>query len=86
MRSKTKRAIISTAITSLCLASFAHGGEITSGMAEVNGTKLYYEVQGNGEPLVFIHGGLVASAEWDAQFTTFAEHYRVIRYDVRGKG
>jgi len=86
MRSNTKRATVYTAITLLCIASIAYGGEITSGMAEVNGTKLYYEEQGNGDPLVFIHGGVIASAEWDAQFTAFAEHYRVIHYDVRGHG
>ena len=27
------------------------------GFAPVNGTRLYYEVQGRGQPLVLIHGG-----------------------------
>jgi len=86
MRINTKGATGYAAILLLCIASISHGREITSGMAEVNGTKLYYEVQGNGDPLVFIHGGILASSEWDAQFKTFTEHYRVIRYDVRGCG
>jgi 3-oxoadipate enol-lactonase len=62
------------------------GEEVTSGLAEVNGTKLYYEMSGQGPPLVFIHGGLLSSTEWNEQFNPFAEHYQTIRYDVRGFG
>lgn len=58
----------------------------TSGFAEVNGTRLYYEVAGEGYPLVLMHGGIMDSAMWDDQFETFAQHYRVIRYDLRGFG
>ncbi len=28
-----------------------------SGYSEVNGLKMYYEIQGQGRPLVLIHGG-----------------------------
>ena len=31
---------------------------VKTGYAPVNGLKLYYEVHGNGEPLVLLHGGL----------------------------
>lgn len=58
--------------------------EVTSGLAGVNDTKLYYEVTGQGHPLVLIHGGLMDSRMWDRQFSLFAEHYQVIRYDLRG--
>ncbi len=47
---------------------------------------LYYEVAGEGQPLVLIHGGLVNSGLWDDQFEVFAEQYRTVRYDVRGFG
>ncbi len=57
-----------------------------TGFAEVNGTKLYYEVLGEEHPLVLIHGGYMDRRMWDDQFAVFAEHYRVIRYDVRGFG
>jgi len=57
-----------------------------SGIAEVNGTRLYYEVAGSGHPLVLLHGGAVDSRAWDDQFPEFARHYRVIRYDLRGTG
>src|SRR5689334_13901882 len=59
---------------------------VTQGFAEVNGTQLYYEMAGQGEPLVLIHGRLLHSGQWDEQFLEFAQHYRVIRHDVRGFG
>ncbi len=58
-----------------------------SGIAEVNGTKLYYEMMGKGkQTIVLIHGGLVDSRMWDDQFAEFAKKYRVMRYDMRGFG
>ena len=47
---------------------------------------LYYEIAGEGRPLVLIHGGLVNSGLWDDQFAVFAGQYRTLRYDVRGFG
>src|SRR5512147_367629 len=47
---------------------------------------LYYEIAGEGHPLVLIHGGLVNSGLWDDQFEVFARQYRTLRYDVRGFG
>jgi pimeloyl-ACP methyl ester carboxylesterase len=60
--------------------------EVQTGYAEINGTKLYYEVAGEGQPLVLIHGGLVDNRIWDEQFQVFANYYKVVRYDVRGYG
>lgn len=57
-----------------------------AGFAQVRGTQLYYEMLGEGHPLVLIHGGYMDRRMWDDQFHAFAEHYRVIRYDVRGFG
>ena len=56
------------------------------GTAEVNGTGLYYEVAGSGHPLVLIHGFALDTRMWDYQFEAFAQHYRVVRYDMRGYG
>lgn len=59
---------------------------LVTGMAEVNRTRLYYEMMGEGHPLVLIHGGLLDSRMWDGQFKTYAANYKVIRYDIRGYG
>lgn len=57
-----------------------------SGVAEVNGGKLHYKTAGRGPAVVFLNGGGLDSRMWDGQFDSFAENYRVIRYDYRGSG
>lgn len=57
-----------------------------SGFLEVDGGRIYYEVEGEGQPLLLIHGGLGTLRMWDGQVPAFAERYRVIRYDTRGLG
>src|SRR4051812_29356284 len=56
------------------------------GIAEINGAQIAYEVAGSGHPLTLIHAGLADKRMWEAQFATFAESYRVVRYDIRGYG
>ncbi len=57
-----------------------------SGIASVNGTKIYYEIAGQGHPLVLIHGGAVDNRAFDDQFYVFAQHYKTVRFDLRGAG
>lgn len=57
-----------------------------SGLANVNGAQLYYEVAGIGETFVMIHAGIADSRQWDSAFHYFAQQYRVICYDMRGYG
>lgn len=47
---------------------------------------LYYERQGSGSPLVFVHGGWQDATSWAPQVQEFAEEYNVITYDIRGHG
>src|SRR5919112_4353346 len=56
------------------------------GMAEVNGARIYYEVAGEGEPLVLVHAGIADSRMWEGQVAAFAARYRVVRFDLRGFG
>lgn len=57
-----------------------------SGFVETNGARIYYEVEGSGEPVVLIHAGIANLRMWDAQVPALADAYRVIRYDTRGFG
>jgi pimeloyl-ACP methyl ester carboxylesterase len=54
--------------------------------ADVNGTKLYYEVEGEGPPLVLISGASLDARMWDWQVEEFSQGHQVIRYDPRGIG
>ncbi|GER91840.1 hydrolase [Dictyobacter vulcani] len=64
----------------------ANTENVQTGFADVNNTKLYYEVAGTGHPFILIHGHLLDRRSWDDQFAVFAQQYRVIRYDQRGFG
>lgn len=57
-----------------------------SGLAKVNGTNIYYEVAGQGHPLVLMHSGYSHRKLWDDQFEALAQSYKVVRYDLRGYG
>ncbi len=59
---------------------------IDHGFVELPGGQIYYEKAGEGEPVVFLHGGMLDGRMWDEQFQFFAQHYQAIRYDVRGAG
>jgi pimeloyl-ACP methyl ester carboxylesterase len=59
---------------------------VDSGYAAVNGTKLYYEISGKGEPLILIHGSFGDRRFWSNQFNALAKKFKVICYDVRGFG
>lgn len=58
----------------------------TNDFAEFNGTRFYYEIAGDGSPLVLVHAGITDGRMWDDQFPVFAQHHRVLRYDRRGFG
>ncbi len=59
---------------------------LRTGFAEVNGARLYYEIRGQGYPVLLLHAGVADSRMWDHQFAVFGRHYRVIRFDLRGFG
>src|SRR4030095_9551125 len=87
----TKRARLAcwalTALSLLCGGVQAMVKENSqTGVAEVNGTKLYYETAGKGPAVVLVHGGLVDSRLWNDQMKALANHPRVVRYDLRGFG
>lgn len=53
---------------------------------KTNDIMTYYEIYGEGNPLIFIHGGLVTSTMWQPQVDYFSKSFKVITYDVRGHG
>jgi pimeloyl-ACP methyl ester carboxylesterase len=57
-----------------------------SGLASVNGIKIWYATFGRGEPVIMLHGGLANSNYWGLQVPALATKYRVIAMDSRGHG
>ena len=53
---------------------------------ESNGVKLYYEEQGQGEPLLLIMGFTISSVGWHWNVDGFAKAFRTITFDNRGVG
>jgi pimeloyl-ACP methyl ester carboxylesterase len=54
--------------------------------ANAGGVRTYYEVYGEGEPLVLLHGGLATADSWAMQVPALAEGYRVYVPERRGHG
>ncbi len=59
---------------------------VEQGFVPANGTRLYYEAAGAGQPVVLLHGFTFDTTMWDDQFLPLAQHFRVSRYDMRGFG
>lgn len=49
-----------------------------------DGTCLYYEVKGQGRPLVFCYGLTCRKEHWHHQIEHFSKKYQVITFDYRG--
>jgi len=54
--------------------------------AAINGVTLYYEIYGEGEPLLLIHGNGQSASAFLQQTEEFSKYYRVIVVDCRGRG
>jgi 3-oxoadipate enol-lactonase len=53
---------------------------------EANGQTLYYEVHGEGEPLLLVMGLAADTMAWAMQVPAFSAHYRTIIFDNRDVG
>lgn len=54
--------------------------------AEVNGIKVYYEIYGEGEPLLLLHGNGGSIESFIYQIPELAKHFKVIAVDSRAQG
>jgi len=53
---------------------------------KANDIHLYYEVNGQGQPLLFLHGLGSSVRDWERQVPEFSESYQTIAFDLRGHG
>ena len=57
-----------------------------SHIVTVNGIEMHYEISGEGEPLLLLHGGTQTARMYDPFVEEFSEHFRLIIVDLRGHG
>jgi pimeloyl-ACP methyl ester carboxylesterase len=57
-----------------------------TGYAEANGVRYYYEVHGQGEPLLLLHGGLGSIQMFGPVLPLLAQGRQVIAVDLHGHG
>lgn len=72
----------------MLLSSVALGQQKpVTGHAPVNGLKMYYEIHGNGEPVVLLHGAFMAiSGDWQEWVNELAKTRKVIAVEMQGHG
>jgi pimeloyl-ACP methyl ester carboxylesterase len=57
-----------------------------TGHADVNGLSYYYEIHGEGEPLLLLHGGLMSIDSFGPVLPELAKTHQVIAVDLHGHG
>lgn len=65
----------------------ATNSNFKSGYADVNGLKMYYEIHGEGKPLVLIHGGgSTIQTSFGKLIPELAKNYQVIAVELQAHG
>src|ERR1700683_3351672 len=65
----------------------SRGARTMSVITTKDGTEIYFEDWGTGQPIVFHHGWPLSSDDWDAQMLFFLQRgFRLIAHDRRGHG
>jgi pimeloyl-ACP methyl ester carboxylesterase len=54
--------------------------------AAVNNIKIYYEMYGDGEPLLLLHGNSSSISSFNKQIPELSKYFKVIAVDTRGQG
>ena len=59
---------------------------IQGNYADLNGLKLYYEIHGEGKPLVLLHGGFGVIGMFGPVLPALAQNHQVIAVELEGHG
>src|SRR5688572_11720142 len=73
----------------ITLVNAASGFTQSPKRAEVislNGTNIYYEVYGKGEPLIFLHGYTLSTKYWLPYISDYINDFEVYLIDLKGHG
>lgn len=74
-------------IASSLVAQITYGSNPKVGKyIKVDDINMYYEVYGQGEPLILLHGGFGSIENFETMIPVFAKKYKVIAVDSRSQG
>ena len=90
MRNHGLRVLVAAAFAVSAHTTTAGGQAVrtpeSKGYAKVNDVELYYEIHGDGPPLIMLHGGVTPSEMFGAPLTEMAKAHKVIALHARGHG
>jgi pimeloyl-ACP methyl ester carboxylesterase len=55
-------------------------------LIDINNMTMFYDVQGEGQALILLHGGMMSSSSWEPNLEGLAQHFKVYTLDSRGHG
>ena len=87
----TRTALKSILLITIMFAAFRSNGQqikpSNSGYAPVNGTNVYYEVFGEGKPIVLLHGAFMTiDMNWGQLIPELSKNRKVIAVELQGHG
>jgi pimeloyl-ACP methyl ester carboxylesterase len=86
---KTTAFFLSVVLTMLLSGVVSGQQKPATGYAPVNGLKMYYEIRGQGEPVVLLHGAFMAisnSFHWAEWISELSKTRKVIAIEMQGHG
>ncbi len=83
---KTTAFIVTMLLTMFPVGVVSAQQKPTTGYAPVNGVKMYYEIHGNGEPVVLLHGAFMTITGWNDWIHELAKTRKVIAVEMQGHG
>ena len=78
--------LLHTALLASCGRQTDVPATVESGYAEIGAVRLYYEITGDGDPLLLLHGGLGGSEHFAEVVPLLSTSFEVITVDRRGHG
>lgn len=84
---KTTAFFLSMLLTMLLSGVVSGQQKPTTGYAPVGDLKMYYEIHGNGQPVVLLHGAFMAiSGDWNDWIAELSKTRKVIAIEMQGHG
>jgi len=81
-----RTALIATPLLLTIAACAPRPAQPESGRVQVNGMQMYYEVSGQGDPLIVLHGAYMNITDMGAIIPRLAQTHKVYAFEFQGHG